>query len=319
MRKGRVEYLLKWKNFPSSENTWEPKENLGCPDLVKEFHQRRQQEAMQKANKALDNMPPGKHSPAELSENESEESPAPERTKTPRVAKPKPTTSTKEPDDDGDISGEESTGSAQENLIFFQITKASLSTFGGGVTYPAWLKATVTRRVAEMRRELSRRTSGKRIEQAPLPWQELKCKLPVCQVQLLHKESSRDRAGTAIKHMLTHYRPFVKCLSCARWLRPSVMKKHFSQKHASAAVHQIAHNMPQERDPILIQLINECYPAPAKTRAEVIGFVDLDATPPPAEKQALSRDLMRAFFTVRLFLLLRHYRRVHRRFPSDSY
>lgn len=33
----QVEYLVKWKDFSDAENTWEPVNNLNCPDLVREF------------------------------------------------------------------------------------------------------------------------------------------------------------------------------------------------------------------------------------------------------------------------------------------
>lgn len=43
-RRTRIEYLLKWKGYPESENTWEPVENLGCKDLIREFHAKQAKE-----------------------------------------------------------------------------------------------------------------------------------------------------------------------------------------------------------------------------------------------------------------------------------
>ena len=38
---GQQEYLIKWKNYDESENSWEPTKNLNCDYLVKQFHQHR--------------------------------------------------------------------------------------------------------------------------------------------------------------------------------------------------------------------------------------------------------------------------------------
>jgi RNase H-like domain found in reverse transcriptase/Reverse transcriptase (RNA-dependent DNA polymerase)/Integrase zinc binding domain/Chromo (CHRromatin Organisation MOdifier) domain/gag-polyprotein putative aspartyl protease len=35
--RGQQEYLIKWKGYEGTENSWEPTENLNCPDLLNEF------------------------------------------------------------------------------------------------------------------------------------------------------------------------------------------------------------------------------------------------------------------------------------------
>ena len=37
MKRGKVEYLIKWKGCSHDDNTWEPKANLDCEKIIESF------------------------------------------------------------------------------------------------------------------------------------------------------------------------------------------------------------------------------------------------------------------------------------------
>lgn len=51
MVSGAIHYLLKWKGYNDDENTWEPKDNLDCPELIEAYEEAEKEKRKKAADK----------------------------------------------------------------------------------------------------------------------------------------------------------------------------------------------------------------------------------------------------------------------------
>ena len=46
-------YLVKWKGYPTSDNSWEPEENIHAEELITEFQKKNSKPNINKGRKAI--------------------------------------------------------------------------------------------------------------------------------------------------------------------------------------------------------------------------------------------------------------------------